>query len=164
MTMSSGFPIGRNFVSPERTGSFGGGFAGNRSNLVGDPCLSTSRSRGDEIAQWVNPSAFDFPEPFAFGTTPRNMPGCRIDGIKNFDITIIKHIPIKESVRAEFRAEFFTFARRFGRGPISRKRIGTWAWSLVRLGKRRSPSRRFVKRRDSSPIGPKPIIHWPSRL
>ena len=104
LTFSSGFPVGRNFISPDRTGAFGGS---NRSNLVGDPCLSTSRPRGDEIAQWVNPSAFAAPEPFAFGTTPRNLPGCRIDGIKNLDLTIIKHIPIKESLRAEFRAEFF---------------------------------------------------------
>ena len=60
-----------------------------------------------KISQWVNPSAFAHPAPFTFGTTPRLLPSCRIDGIKNFDITIIKHIPIKESVRAEFRAEFF---------------------------------------------------------
>ena len=27
--------------------------------------------------------------------------------MKNFDITIVKHIPIKETLRAEFRAEMF---------------------------------------------------------
>ena len=104
MTMASGFPIGRNFNTPDLTGAFGGS---NRSDLIGNPCLSSGRDRGAEISQWVNPSAFAHPAPFTFGTTPRLLPGCRIDGIKNFDLSIIKHIPIKESVRAEFRAEFF---------------------------------------------------------
>ena len=104
MTLSSGFPIGRNFITPDLTGAFGGS---NRSNLVGNPCLSTNRPRGEEIAQWVNPSAFAAPAPYSFGNTPRTLNGCRIDGVKNFDITVAKHIPIRETLRAEFRAEFF---------------------------------------------------------
>ena len=109
MTLASGFPIGRNFISPDVTGAFGGS---NRSDLIGDPCLSTSRPRGEEISQWVNPAAFAAPAPFTFGNTPRTLNGCRIDGIKNFDITIAKHIPIKETVRAELRGEFFNVFNR----------------------------------------------------
>lgn len=104
MTLSSGFPIGRNFITPDLTGAFGGS---NRSNLIGNPCLPTNRPRGEEISQWVNPAAFAAPEPYTFGNTPRTLNGCRIDGQKNFDITIVKHFPIKETMRAEFRAEFF---------------------------------------------------------
>ena len=109
--MASGFPLNRIGVTPDLTGSFATGFATTRSNLVGDPCLSTSRPRGEEIAQWVNPNAFAAPEPFAFGTAPRTL-SCRGDGIKNFDLTLTKHIPIKESVRAEFRGEFFNVFNR----------------------------------------------------
>lgn len=115
MTLSSGFPIGRNFITPDLTGAFGGS---NRSDLIGNPCLPTNRPRGEEIAQWVNPAAFAAPEPFRFGSTPRTLNGCRIDGIKNFDITVVKHIPIKETVRAELRAEFFNaFNRPQFQGP-----------------------------------------------
>ena len=103
MTMSTGFPLRNIGISPNLTGSFGGS---PRSNLVGDPCLPTNRPRGEEIAMWANPNAFAAPEPFTFGNAPRNL-SCRMDGIKNFDISLTKHFPIKESVKAEFRAEFF---------------------------------------------------------
>ena len=103
MTVSSGFPLGDIRVSPNRTGAFGGSA---RPDLVGDACLSSGRSRSERISRWVDENAFRHPEPFTFGSAPRNL-NCRGDGWKNFDISITKHIPIKESVRAEFRAEFF---------------------------------------------------------
>ena len=103
MTLSSGFPLGDIRVSPSRTGAFGGSA---RPDLVGDACLSSGRSRSERISRWVDENAFRHPEAFTFGSAPRNL-NCRGDGWKNFDISITKHIPIKESVRAEFRAEFF---------------------------------------------------------
>ena len=104
MTVSSGFPL-RSGVSPGRTGAFSDS-AAVRPDLVGDACLSSGRSRSERISRWVDENAFRHPEPFTFGSAPRNL-NCRGDGWKNFDISITKHIPIKESVRAEFRAEFF---------------------------------------------------------
>ena len=105
MTASSGFPLGSIGVSPNRTGAFSDSGT-TRPHLVGDPCLSRGRSRSERISRWVDENAFQHPEPFTFGSAPRNL-NCRGDGWKNFDISITKHIPIKESVRAEFRAEFF---------------------------------------------------------
>ena len=103
MTYSTGFPLGQLFVTPDNTGSFGGS---NRSDLIGNPCLSTSRPRGDRIDHWVNDKAFAFPAPFTFGSSPRTLPSCRMDGAKNFDISIIKHITL-ERLRIEFRTEMF---------------------------------------------------------
>ncbi len=104
MTYSTGFPLGQLFVTPDNTGSFGGS---NRSDLIGNPCLSTGRPRGDRIDHWVNDKAFAFPAPFLFGSSPRTLPSCRMDGAKNFDISIIKQIPITERFGIEFRTELF---------------------------------------------------------
>jgi hypothetical protein len=115
MTISSGFPLGALFVSPDNTGAFGGS---NRSNLIGDPCLPSNRPRGEKIANWVNTASFAFPAPFTFGSSPRTLPNCRADGNKNFDLSLIKQTTLGEKVRMEFRAEFFNaFNRPFFRQP-----------------------------------------------
>ena len=55
----------------------------------------------------MNPSAFALPEPFHFGSAPRTLPSCRGDGWRNFDLSITKVIPIRESMNVEFRLEMF---------------------------------------------------------
>jgi hypothetical protein len=91
-----------------------------RANFAsGAPNLSTS---GD-INQFFNTSAFVFSRPLLgggnlgtpnnptfdpnnpFGNTPRNL--FYGPGQKNLDLSVVKFIPIKESVRGELRAEFF---------------------------------------------------------
>ena len=74
------------------TGASGGG---NRPDLLGNQCLPSNGPRGEEIAQWVNPSAFAAPAPCTFGSTSPTLN-------KNFDITVGKPIPIRETVTAEF--------------------------------------------------------------
>ena len=44
---------------------------------------------------------------FGIGNAPRELNGCRMDGIKNFDLAGIKIFPIHEKINAEFRAEFY---------------------------------------------------------
>ena len=89
--------------SGQTTGAFGGG---NRPNLVGDPCADSGLSRGERIISSLNPSGFQRNPNFTFGNAPRTL-GCRRDGPKNFDFSLIKFIPIREKVNAEFRSEFF---------------------------------------------------------
>ena len=106
LTLSSGLPLGNLFVTPDNTGSFKG-MPGVRPDLVSDPCLPASRARGERIERYVNESAFALPAPFHFGSAPRTLPTCRGDGWKNFDISIAKNFPIRESLRTEFRIELF---------------------------------------------------------
>ncbi len=85
-------------------------FTGARPHLLSDPVL-TKGSRGERIQQWVQPDAFRFPAPFTFGSAPRLLP-IRGDGIKNFDVSIIKFFPIRERMNVEFRAEAFNLFNR----------------------------------------------------
>ena len=111
-TFQSGFPLG---VWTSRF-PFGGinninqGWGAARPHLVSDPVL-TKGSRGERIQQWVQPDAFRFPPPFTFGSAPRLLP-IRGDGIKNFDMSIIKFFPIRERMNLEFRAEAFNLFNR----------------------------------------------------
>ena len=116
LTFSVGLPLGDLGVTPDRSGSysdaFGGFVARLRPDLLREPCLSHGRPRGERILRYVDENAFGFPEPFKFGSAPRTLPRCRGDGWKNFDVSITKNIPIRESVRTEFRAEFFNLFNR----------------------------------------------------
>ena len=116
LTFSAGLPLGDLGVTPDRTGSYSdtaGGFVTRlRPDLLREPCLSHGRPRGDRILRYVDENAFGFPEPFKFGSAPRTLPRCRGDGWKNFDVSFTKNIPIKESIRTEFRAEFFNLFNR----------------------------------------------------
>jgi hypothetical protein len=106
VTLSSGQPLGSLSVTPDNTGSFKD-VAGVRPDLISNPCLSSDRPRGEKITGYVDRSAFGIPAPFRFGSAPRTLASCRGDGVKNFDLSITKRIPIRETVRAEFRAELF---------------------------------------------------------
>ncbi len=128
VNLSSGFPIPPG-DSLNRTGGFPVSWgAGNRPNLVGNPCLASDRPRGDRIAQSFNESAFQHAEPFTFGNAPRVL-NCRADGIKEYNFAAIKHIAITERFRVDFRAEFFNAFNRpqlnfpnatFGSGSFGR--------------------------------------------
>jgi hypothetical protein len=98
----TGFPLPIS-VAGVTSGAFGGLV---RPNLVSDPCMDPGRSRGEKIQEYLNPAAFAAPANFTFGNAPRNL-NCRADGIKNFDIGLLKVTPIKESINVEFRTEFF---------------------------------------------------------
>jgi hypothetical protein len=102
-TFQSGFPIGIGEAG-HTTGAFGGG---DRPNQIGAPCLDTGRSRGEKIEGYLNPAGFAAPPPYTFGNATRLLNGCRADGQKNFDLSLIKFIPITERFNGEFRAEFF---------------------------------------------------------
>lgn len=74
-----------------------------------DARLSSDRPLGEKLARWFDTSVFSQPAPFTFGNGPRVMPALRRDGIRSWDFSVFKNFPVRESVRVEFRAEFFNF-------------------------------------------------------
>jgi hypothetical protein len=75
-----------------------------RADLIGDPALPGSERT---LQRWFNTAAFGIPRPFLFGTAGRSI--LEGPGMVNFDVSFIKSFPIRESLRAEIRAEFFNF-------------------------------------------------------
>lgn len=88
----------------------------------------TKGSRGSKVSQWLAPGSFATPAAFTFGTAPRTLMDARSDGIKNFDISLIKQFRIAESVNVEMRAEMYNLFNRpqFGRpdGNVSSATFG----------------------------------------
>jgi hypothetical protein len=101
LSISSGTPF--NVVSGTDRALVGGG--SQRPNLVGDPHLDSGRSRAEKIARYFNTGAFALPAVGSFGNSGRNtMSG---PSSYNLDSSLFKMIPIGETVRLQFRAEFF---------------------------------------------------------
>jgi hypothetical protein len=101
--IDSGFAF--NVVSGKDTNLDGN--TNDRPNLVGDPFLSTSRSRSELISKYFNTDAFQTPADGAVGTAGRNI--LYGPGGMNFDVSFFKNIRIKERHRLQFRSEFFNF-------------------------------------------------------
>jgi hypothetical protein len=94
-----------------------------RPNLVGNPSFSGSRSREQQIQQWINPAAFepvfgsdqDFwlnydpndDRAWMFGTAGPLLPQIRSPGYWNIDASLAKQIRVKEDKYFEFRWEVF---------------------------------------------------------
>jgi hypothetical protein len=59
------------------------------------------------IIRWFDPSQFVPQEPFTLRRTSSRIADLRADGIKKWDLTLVKKIPINERVNLDFRAEFY---------------------------------------------------------
>jgi outer membrane receptor protein involved in Fe transport len=117
VTLQTGTPfsivdiVGNNIIQRANSAS---GFSGS---------ILTSGSTQSRLNQFFNPAAFALSRPILagtplgvpnnptfdpnnpFGNTPRNF--LYGPGQKNMDISVVKFIPVTESVKAEFRTEFF---------------------------------------------------------
>ncbi len=94
-----------------------------RCNLIGNPQFSGSRSRQQQIADWINPAAFEPPfgsdqnfwanydpnddRAYHFGTAGPRLPGIRSPGFWNLDAAMVKEFHITESRYFQFRWEVF---------------------------------------------------------
>jgi hypothetical protein len=95
----------------------------NRCNLVGDPHFSGGRSKQQQIADWINPAAFQpsfggdqtfwanpnpaDPREWQFGNMGPVLPSMRSPGFWNLDAALTKNFQISESKYFEFRWEAF---------------------------------------------------------
>jgi hypothetical protein len=107
-TFQAGYPLPVSEAG-HTNGAFSSANTVDRPSMVSgqDPCGDLGRSRGQKILQYMNPNAFYVPANFTFGNAPRILNGCRDDGQKNFDLALLKFIPIKEKLKTEIRAEFY---------------------------------------------------------
>ncbi|HXJ44201.1 MAG TPA: hypothetical protein VNH18_33245, partial [Bryobacteraceae bacterium] len=76
-----------------------------RADLVGNPYLSSDRSRGEVINQSFNTAAFTLNAPGTFGTSPRNV--LRGPRFFNTDLSLQKSFRLGEERRVQFRGDFF---------------------------------------------------------
>jgi len=94
-----------------------------RCNLVGDPHFSGNRSKQQQIADWINPAAFQpsfggdqtfwanynpaDPRAWKFGNMGPVLPSMRSPGFWNLDSALTKNFHLSESKYFEFRWEAF---------------------------------------------------------
>jgi hypothetical protein len=57
------------------------------------------------LDEWFDTNAFVLPAPYTFGNSGRNI--LRGDGLEQWDSSLMKLFSIRESIRLQFRAEFF---------------------------------------------------------
>ncbi len=76
-----------------------------RPDVIGNPIPSGNRSRGQQIAAYLNRSAFADNQPGLYGNLGRNV--FVAPGFFNSDLGLYKSFNVTESKRIEFRSEFF---------------------------------------------------------
>jgi hypothetical protein len=108
LTLASGTPLYFT-VSPNNSNTHS---AGLYPNLVKTPTM-TGGSRGQKIQQWFDTTAFGFPAPFTYGNAARNIGSLRTDGIKQYNMSLMKWFPLKgEALRMQLRADAFNLFNR----------------------------------------------------
>ncbi|MFN7997983.1 MAG: TonB-dependent receptor [Bryobacteraceae bacterium] len=83
----------------------GSGIGSDRADLIGNPYLSGGRSRGQQVAEWLNPAAFTVNAPGTFGNVGRNL--FIGPGYASTDLSLQKDFRIQERFAVQFRAEAF---------------------------------------------------------
>jgi len=100
-TIHSGYPF---TVNSGLDNSFSG-IGGDTGDLIGNPLLSTGRSRADKLAEWFNTSAFHVNAVGTFGNTGIN--AFRGPAYWDLDTGVIKHFRLQEHLNGEFRSLFY---------------------------------------------------------
>ena len=99
------------------------GTGGQRADLVGNPYISGSRSRGQQIAAWLNASAFTTNALNTYGQLGRNV--FRGPGFASVDSGLAKKFVLFERVNATFRFEAFNSFNRPNLGVPSASVTGS---------------------------------------
>ncbi len=70
------------------------------------------------LNRYFDTTVFGQPVPFTFGNAPARLPDIRVDGIRNFDLSLFKDFVLRERLKLQFRSEFLSAFNtpRFG-GP-----------------------------------------------
>ncbi len=81
------------------------GIGSDRADIIGDPYLGGSRSRGAEVNEFLNPAAFAVNTPGTFGNSGRNV--FTGPGYATTDLSLEKSFRLAERFAVQFRAEAF---------------------------------------------------------
>jgi hypothetical protein len=81
------------------------GIGSDRADLIGDPYISGSRSRGAQVAEWLNPAAFGENALGTFGDVGRNR--FNGPGYAATDLALQKDFRVMERFAVQFRFEAF---------------------------------------------------------
>ena len=81
------------------------GTGGQRADIVGDPNLGDGRSRGEQIAQYLNKTAFVPNALGTYGNLGRNT--FRAPGLATWDFGLFKRFQLRESMALTYRLEAF---------------------------------------------------------
>jgi hypothetical protein len=82
----------------------GFGFAYNPPNITSGSAVPLANRT---VEEWFNVAAFSKPAPFTIGSAPRRITQLRQDGVHSADVALLKNFAVWESLRLQFRAEFF---------------------------------------------------------
>ena len=94
VTLATGLPYSVTFTSSVQ------GWPSSRANIVGNSNVSNPG-----LTEWFNPAAYAVPAPFTFGNSaPYSVFG---PAFSDWDTGIFKNFMIRESMRLQFRTEFF---------------------------------------------------------
>jgi hypothetical protein len=126
LNAQSGLPLAINCPANELT---------SRCNLIGDPKFKGSRTREQQIQQWLNSAAFEPPfgsdenfwanydptddRAWRFGTAGARLPGIRSPGFWNLDTALAKQFHLTESRYFEFRWEVFNALNHQNLGSVN---------------------------------------------
>ncbi len=103
------------FPNPDVVDTTRGGLC----NLIGDPHFSGHRSKSQQIADWINPAAFEpafgsdvnynisDPQAWTFGNMKPRTDAIRSPGFWNLDSSLMKDFHLSEQKYVEFRWEVF---------------------------------------------------------
>lgn len=121
LTLQSGVPFSvTSGVDNARTGT-----SGQRADLIGDPQLSSDRSREERTREWFNTSAFALNALGTFGSSTRNM--LRGPGFSALDLGLQRTISLHEHVRAHLRIDAFNVLNQVNLGtPDSNRNSGNF--------------------------------------
>jgi Carboxypeptidase regulatory-like domain len=104
VTIQTGMPLG---ISTEQSLPAIGVV---RPNVVGNQFYgNNSGSFNPATDLFLNPAAFAPPPPFAFGDAPRLFSQIRAFGLREWDIGLMKKVPITEHINFALKMEFFNF-------------------------------------------------------
>jgi hypothetical protein len=93
--------------------------SGGRCNMIGDPHFRGHRSKAEQIADWINPAAFEpafgllgalsptDPQAWTFGNMKSRTDAIRGPGFWNLDSSLMKDFHLTEARYVEFRWEVF---------------------------------------------------------
>lgn len=105
------------------------GLGNDRAVMVGAPYGGNACGSAAPCVNFINPASFQQPATGGFGNIGKDT----LHGPKmvNWDMGFFKGIPIKESLRVEFRAEFFNTLNHTNFTPSNRPRVGAGGFGRI---------------------------------